>query len=133
VRVRLVVLRLGLARLGREASTFASRGRAITVKGDFAEQAPVAPDAVPLPSLPKCVGPGLARQREWVAASQRAAAARDATDAENRANQRVFEEQQKAFEETGQMIDVTPDVVVGRAGRGIGGTLFKAYVKAPYG
>jgi hypothetical protein len=33
--------------------------------------------------------------------------------------ERVFEEQQKAFEETGQMVDVTPDVVVGRAGRGI--------------
>ena len=118
--------------LGPQASTFASRGRAITVKGDFAEQAPVAPDAVPLPNIPESVGPGLARQREWVAASQRAAAARAATDAENRANQRVFEEQQKAFEETGQMIDVTPDVVIGRAGRGIGGTLFKAFVKAPF-
>jgi len=116
---------------GPRASTFASRGRAITVKGDFAEQAPIEPDAIPLPSIPESVGPGLARQREWVAASQRAAAARAATDAENRANQRVFEEQQKAFEETGQMIDVTPDVVVGRAGRGIGGTLFKEFVKAP--
>lgn len=116
---------------GPRASRFAARGRAITVKGDFAEQAPVAPDAVPLPSIPESAGPGLARQREWVAASQRAAAARAATDAENRANQRVFEEQQKAFEETGQMIDVTPDVVVGRAGRGIGGTLFKEFAKAP--
>ena len=116
---------------GPRASTFASRGRAITVKGDFAEQAPIEPDAIPLPSIPESVGPGLARQREWVAASQRAAAARAATDAENRANQRVFEEQQKAFEETGQMVDVTPDVVIGRAGRGIGGTLFKEFVKAP--
>jgi hypothetical protein len=58
VRVRLVVLRLGLMRLGRELVGLLLVVGPITVKGDFAEQAPVAPDAVPLPEIPKSVGPG---------------------------------------------------------------------------
>ena len=116
---------------GPRGVRFAERGRPITVKGDVAGQAPVAPDAIPLPEIPRSTGPGLARQREWIANSERAAQARAATEAENKAAQLVYEEQQKAYNETGQMVDVTPDVVVGRAGKGLFGTAATEFIKAP--
>jgi hypothetical protein len=117
---------------GPKGVRFAERGRPITVKGDVASQAPVAPEPVPLPEIPRSTGPGSARQRDWVARSERAAQARAATEADNRAARAVYEEQQKAFEETGQMVDVTPDVVVGRAGRGLFGTAATEFIKAPF-
>lgn len=126
-RANLIPARLGGARLAR----FAERGRPVTVKGETASQVPVAPEAIPLPERPVSAGPGLGRQRAFVEESIRAEQARAATQAENDAAQRVFEEQQRAYEETGQMVDVTPDVVVGRAGRGLLGTAVTEFVKAP--
>lgn len=117
---------------GPRGVRFAERGRPITIKGDIAQQAPVAPEPIPLPETPRSTGPGSARQRDWVARSERAAQARAATEADNRAAQLVYEEQQKAFNETGQMVDVTPDVVVGRAGRGLFGTAATEFIKAPF-
>ena len=117
---------------GPRAAAFSERGRPITIKGDVAQQAPVAPEPVPLPEIPRSTGPGSARQRDWVARSERAARARAATEADNRAARAVYEEQQKAFEETGQMVDVTPDVVIGRAGRGLFGTAATQFIKAPF-
>ena len=116
---------------GARLARWSERGRPVTVKGETASQVPVAPEAIPLPGRPVSAGPGLGRQRAFVEESIRAEQARAATQAENDAARRVFEEQQRAYEETGQMVDVTPDVVVGRAGRGLLGTAVTEFVKAP--
>jgi len=122
--------RAGLA--GTRAQRFASRGRAITVRGEEAKAAPSMPAEVPLPEYspsPSVVGQSALRQR--LAENARVARQRAATEAENKAARDVYEEQQRRYEETGEMIDVTPEVMIGRAGRGIAGTLVTEFVKAP--
>jgi hypothetical protein len=117
---------------GSRAQRFAARGRAITVRGEEAKAAPSMPEEVPLPEYspsPGVVGQSALRQR--LAENARVARQRAATAAENKAARDVYEEQQRRFEETGEMVDVTPEVMIGRAGRGIAGTLVTEFAKAP--
>lgn len=119
-------------RLGSKAQGFASRGRAIEIPGGTFMGVPRLPAEVPLPEPVVPRGVGRQAAREALAENRRIQAERAQIEEQNRIARQQAEEQIRAYQEEGTMVEQQlPPLLVGRAGKGLAGTAFTQYVRAP--
>lgn len=129
-RVAGAASRAGL--LGRRMTAFASRGREITVPGVEYQAVPSMPEAIPLPERVVPRGVGSQAAREAIDQNRRIDQLRADIARKNEAAAAAAREQIATYEQTGQMVPMTtPPLRIGVAGKGLAGTAYTQYVKAP--
>lgn len=118
--------------LGPRAQAFASRGRAIEIPGGTFRGEPRMPVEVPLPERVAPRGVGRQAAREALEENRRIEAERAQIAEQNRLAREQAQEQIRAYQEEGTMVEQQlPPLLVGRAGKGLAGTAFTQYVRAP--